>query len=398
MQIKYYLKFKFLLYFLSLVAAWPWIFSLIGFLPNYKVTYLFLFPVIILYAIIKNATYVPRPISSILVIQGFVWIFYWALHLDTSYITRLAVGVTTFFLIGIQYKSIDKDFIRLFTDWQLLQVVLGSIGFILVLCNLLHPLFIFTESDGRPGAFYGLFATNTFQSVCRNAGYYDEPGALACWGMYALLFNKLFIKNRRTELILLIGLITTLSLAYFIQVILYLFLFYKDRWKQILIIGALMFAIVKGLSSFNENYYSVTIERLEYDEETGSVKGDNRITQLAEAKRIFEMSPIIGVGASNLGKLVNKEKDISSNIVSSLAADGILGFIIIYLPLFLLFKYGLRDRKYLYAAIILFFGYYQRPFSPVFVINVVTIYSMVLYAYLELYEFDKLSSDYSESE
>ena len=371
-----------------MVSAWPCIFSIVGFLPNYKVNYLILFPLVAMYAFSLKALYVPRPIFNILFVQSLAWIAYGAIHYDLSYMTRLAVGITTFFLLGVQYKYKDKDFIRLFVNWHLLQVVLGTLGFILVLCNILHPLFLFVEANGKMGAFYGLFATNSFEQICRNAGFYDEPGALACWGIYALLFNKLFINNRKTETILLIGLMSTLSLAYFAQVTLYILFFYKDKWKQLLGIWLVLFVLLKGISIYNDDYYKATIGRLEYDEETGSIKGDNRINQIDEAWRIFKMSPIIGVGASNLGKLADKSKDISSNIISSFAADGVLGIIVVYLPLLLLFRLGLREKKYLYAAIILSFGYYQRPFSPVFLINVIVVYSMILYAYMDIYEKD----------
>lgn len=368
------------------MAAWPCIFSLIGLLPNYKISYLILFPAIAMYAISKKATYIPAKVYNILFIQCVFWIMYSVIHYDASYITRLAVTITTFFLLGLQYKYKDKDFIKLFTNWQLIQVILGSIGFVLVIFNILHPLFLFVELNGKLGAFYGLFATNSFEQICRNAGYYDEPGALACWGMYALLFNKLFIGNRKTEIILLIGLVTTLSLAYFVQVILYILLFYKDRRKQVFGFLVFLCLLFGGISTLNEDYYKSTIGRLEYDEKTGSIKGDNRINQLDESWRIFKISPIIGVGASNLFKLADKTKDISSNFISSIAADGVFGIIIIYLPLILLFKFGMSDKKYLYAAVVLSFGYYQRPFSPVFLINVIVVYSMILYAYMDIYE------------
>lgn len=385
---KQYFEFRYVLYFLCLIVAWPCIFSIIGFLPNYKVNYLILFPLVALYAFSQKALFVPRLIFNIIFIQCIVWIAYGVIHYDSSYVTRLAVAITTFFLLGIQYKYKDRDFVKLFTNWQLIQVVLGTLGFILVLLNVLHPLFLFVEANGKIGAFYGLFATNSFEQICRNAGYYDEPGALACWGIYALLFNKLFIDDKKTEIILLIGLMTTLSLAYFVQVTLYVLFFYKDKWKQLLSIWLFLFVLLKGISMYNDDYYRSTIDRLEYDEKTGSIKGDNRINQLDEAWRIFKISPIIGVGASNLGKLADRSKDISSNIISSVAADGVLGIIVVYLPLLFLFRLGMIDRKYLYAAIVLSFGYYQRPFSPVFLINVIVVYSMILYAYMDIYETD----------
>lgn len=58
--------------------------------------------------------------------------------------------------------------------------------------------FKFVEMDMRPGYFFGLFTTNTyFGGLVRNAGFYDEPGALAFWGIYALIINKMFVKTQK---------------------------------------------------------------------------------------------------------------------------------------------------------------------------------------------------------
>lgn len=375
--------FRNLIYFISLIAAWPCVFSVMGFLPDFKLTYSILLPVIAIYAISHNCFKIPTPIFRIILIQCILWIVYLIIHHDQSYITRLIVSVTTYLLLAIQYKYNHFEFLKLFYKWQLVQVILGAIGFLLVITNILHPLFIFREANGLDGAFFGFFTTNVFYPVVRNAGFYDEPGALANWGMMALLINKLFFKNRRTEITLIIGLITTLSLAYFVQLFVYLILFNSEQRKKIIILGVVVFALIKGLSMYNEDYYDALFGRMEYDEEIGSVKGDNRIVQLEEANRIFQKSPYIGVGAGNFADYVRDKEDVSSNIVSSLAQDGIFGFVILYLPLFLLYKLGFKKREFLFTAIILTMGYYQRPYGAVFLINSITLFSLVMYAYID---------------
>ena len=90
--------------------------------------------------------------------------------------------------------------------WLVVQAISGTIGILLVLGGLLQPIFKFVEMDMRPGYFFGLFTTNTyFGGLVRNAGFYDEPGALAFWGIYALIINKMFVKNTKIEILLIIA-------------------------------------------------------------------------------------------------------------------------------------------------------------------------------------------------
>ena len=270
---------------------------------------------------------------------------------------------------------------------------MGAIGFLLVVVHVLPVIFTFVEFDGRPGAFYGLFTTNVFGSgLCRNAGFYDEPGALACWGVYALLYNKLFIGNKKIEKLLLVGLISTLSLAYFIQVTVYFFLFYRKKRVKSLVLFSSIFLLLKGIASIDETYNSAIFGRMEYDESTGKFNGDNRIDQVDLSLAIFKESPVYGVGASNLSKYAGDEF-IGSNIFGSWAADGLLGQIILYSPLFYILFLGARDRKYVYAVIVLAFGFYQRPYGAVYIINVVSLFVMAMYSYLDINKNEKYFSN-----
>ena len=98
--------------------------------------------------------------------------------------------------LEMQLSGERLGFVKTYNLWLAFQVVAGSIGFILVLVGILQPIFEFRELDMRPGYFFGLFTTNTYLGgFVRNAGFYDEPGTLAFWGMYALIINKLFVDN-----------------------------------------------------------------------------------------------------------------------------------------------------------------------------------------------------------
>ena len=259
-----YFKYKYLLYFFALLAGWPCVFYLMGWLPDYSVNYVILFILAVATALFKNGFgRVPKRILIILSIQIFCWLFYGLFYNDTSYFTRIFLLITTFSILGIQLSYRDKfEFIRTYNFWLVFQCVSGTIGFLLVLSGLLSPISQFIEMDGRPGYFYGLFTTNAvFGSFVRNAGFYDEPGALACWGVFALLLNKLYVDNKKIEYLLIFGLISTLSLAYFIQLAAYSYLFYKNQRKKILLPLILFIIILKGIASFNEGLDNATFGR-----------------------------------------------------------------------------------------------------------------------------------------
>ena len=114
----------------------------------------------------------------------------------------------------------------------------------------------------------------------------------------------------------------------------------------------------------------LTVERF-----AGGTIRSGRTEMTAEAKQIFQESPIIGIGAKNL----NERGYFDDNPYEIPAKDGIIGVLITYLPLLIvLFKYGLRDKKVLFAVLILMAGYLQRPF------HVNLLHSMMLYLFVLL--------------
>ena len=104
--------------------------------------------------------------------------------------------------------------------------------------------------------------------------------------------------------------------------------------------------------------YRFTIQRFEINKKTGKLEGDNRSNLTALAKKHFFSAPILGIGAEKMAMM----EYMSDNPYEIFAKDGIVGGFVTYLPLFVLFLIGCRQKEYLYAVLILFVGYQQRPF------------------------------------
>lgn len=318
-----------------------------------------------------------------------VWLLYGAIHWDSSYLTRVFLLLITLSILGIQLSYWNEfEFIKTYNFWLAFQAVAGAIGFVLVMIGILHPISQFIEMDGRPGYFYGLFTTNAvFEGYIRIAGFYDEPGSLAGWGIFALLLNKLYVDNKKIEYLLLFGLISTFSMAYFIQIPVYLFFFYKNQRKKILLSTFLFFLLLIGLASINEGLDNAIFGRFTINEQTGSFFGDNRYELMKRCWRIFTTSPVIGVGATNLATVVAaKEGFVGANFFVNWASDGILGVVITYIPLLFLLKLGQRKRQYTYAFIIILLGYLQRPYTDTQLLYPLIQYTLLLFAYLDVNE------------
>jgi hypothetical protein len=358
-----------------------------GWLPHYQVNYVILAIVAFTYAFLSGSHRIPLKVQCVVFTQILIYLLYSIGYADSSYLTRIFLVLITYCLLATQYnKDKSKEFVRLYNFWLLAQAISGTIGVILVFAGRLQPLFIFDEMDLRPGYCFGFFATNAYvDGLIRNAGFYDEPGALACWGVYALLLNKLFIKSKLMEVLLIISLLSTLSMAYFIQLFVYLILFYHTKLKKLLPLGVIIVGGLYYLASYNEKMNSAIWGRFVYNAQTGSFSGDNRSDLFAACRAIFLDHPITGIGAKNLlrPEIGHKYGFVGANFYTTLASDGIIGLIVAYLPLIFLFILGRKNKEYGYAAIILFIGFLQRPYDSTQLLFPLSVYTMLMYAYIQ---------------
>lgn len=383
-----YIRWNSILFFFSFIAGWPCVFYLMGWLPDFQVNFIILFVFALVTVLLKRRLRTPKIIRNFVLFQVLAWFFYFLLHgFDTSYFTRIFYLLLVYLILELQVQSKDKMlFVKTFNFWIVAQVAMGLLGFVLVICGVLKPIFEFVEMDSRTGYFFGLFTTNTyFLYFVRIAGFFDEPGTLACWGIFALLFNKLFFDNKKVEILLCVGLFTTISLAYFIQLIAYLILFYQSSKKKILSYIIACIGLLCLFSTISDEINDATFGRMQYDKSTGTIEGDNRSDLVENAKVVFRSYPIFGAGARNLVK-IGKKKGVfmGANAYTNLATDGVVGSIIMLVPL--LYLYHLRKywKELGYAVVVIAVGLLQRPYDPTQFIFPLIIYTLLLQSYLTI--------------
>ncbi len=379
------IKFRHILYFFALIAGWPCVFGLMGWLPDFKLCYMALAAVLGAICLSKGALKMPQTITNLIFIQCVTWGIYSLIHSDTAYYTRIFYLVIVYMLLALMYHYRETiRYVKIFNGWILLQAVLGTIGVLLVLMNILHPFFEFEQMDGRTGYFFGLFTTKAYLGgLVRNAGFFDEPGALANWGVIALLMNKIFLDDKLVERLLVIGLVSTFSMAYFIQVSLYLLLFNtkkKGGGFYALIAFVLFFCVLTFFASFNEDINRAIFGRFQMDNTTGKLAGDNRTALTEVTLAYFLQAPIFGHGASGLIALSQHSGEfVGGNPFSLLAADGIVGYGISLLPfIFILVKNRYKNKEILFAWLIILAGFFQRPYD-----GTQLLYPLLIYLFLQ---------------
>ena len=364
------------LLFFSLIAAWPCVFYLMGILPHFKINLIFLLVSLGMYVTLTKSFNITLDLGLIVFAQFFTWLLYSFIFSDSSYFTRLLYITIALLVVMADSKNCSRNLIKIFVYWVTLQAVLSFVGFCLCITDIIQPLSTFEEMDGREGYNFGLFTTNTYMGIfVRPAGFFDEPGALACWGVYSLILNRLFLKKKYVEYALLIGLTVTLSIAFYIQAFLYFLLFYRENIRKLILVLSLAALSIGILVSQDEVFYDAIIGRLQYDETEGTISGDNRAELTKNARAIFLSSPIVGVGARNL---VENYEGVDSNVFTYFACDGIIGQIVTWLPfVYIFFILGRGRPEVRSGVIVLAVGLLQRPFDFTQLMFPLILYNMI---------------------
>jgi len=349
-----------ILVIMILVLANPFVLNCFLPMPPFTLLYPVMF-VVFFFISQSGKGGLPREYEYITFIVALFFVFKFIYHDDASYITRifflLLVAVILNCLIR---KKQALRFIKANDFFLTVQAVLGGIAFILFFVGALQPLIEFRLPDLRPSYFFGLTCSNAIVgNVMRPAGLFDEPGALAFWGVYCLLINKLVFDNKKIELLLIIGLMFTLSMAFYIEIVIYGLLFYTKGNKKIIyfVIGLLLaYGVILQMDE-NSEIYRETVGRFRLDKERGFA-GNSRHQSMEDAKKQWQLNPWMGAGGQNMSEI---DEYMADNPYETLATDGIMGTVILYLPFIWLFI-ACKNREVRCALIILAAGYMQRPF------------------------------------
>ena len=345
-----------------LVCTYPFVFQ--AFLPLPSISLLVPITIGIYFVFVKKKTKIlNHPITKIACFQILGTILTFVYSMDMEYIKQFL-----YIIWGICFLSLINElgvykFLFLFNRLILILGILGTLSFFLSVFLGNNVLFEFVGGDDRTsGLTYFTFSNSIYEGFIRYAGVFDEPGAMAFWGMFSLITNKVFINDKKIEIPLIICLAFTFSLAYFIQLFIYFLFFYvlnEFSFKRfvlviILILGVITYLFTLDTSSF---IYQATLGRLGIGNSIDFVSDNNRVSYMEKSYALFKRSPVFGVGPS-----VILEKEAIDNPYETLARDGVIGAFFIYLPLIASVFYSKLNRSIIIAAFILFVGYLQRPF------------------------------------
>ena len=280
-----------------------------------------------------------------------------------------------------------NSFFKKYNVWILVMAILGVVAFALSWFGLLGAGIPFLDlSDDEIMSNYIItFCNNDGEDIFRYCGYFDEPGAMASWGMYALLFNKMFLKNGKLEKLLIILLLATFSLGYYIQLVAYLLFFHlipnRNRRLGSFLLIIVLVLVYLGLKSFQgtkyQETYDITIGRIETvldDSKKTGIAVDDREDFTIQAREEFKKYPIWGTPSG-------EREEFGNNIYEPLALYGIAGTLLIYFPFLCILIIAIknRDRNLLKCFIILLLGFSHRPFHD----NLLSFF--ILYSFIVMY-------------
>lgn len=283
------------------------------------------------------------------------------------------------------------SFFKKYNRWIFLMALGGAISLVLMWAGMLEPLYPFIDlADESTMYNYGItFAQYTDVSVYRPAGFFDEPGALASWGMFAILLNRAFVKDGKIEILIIACLFATISFGFFLQLAVFVTLFMLTGVKSKKLIRNILFIVIglavvittlSGLKGTKyDSIYEKTIGRFENISQERKTQGggalsvDNRKEYTEAALKEFYENPLFGTKKKNI--------EVGNNVYEPLALYGIIGTFFLYFPFIFLFFKAIKDKDsvMIKCMIVMFLGFLHRPFHN----NLLS--HFIIYSFLALY-------------
>jgi len=353
-----------ILYVLAILfSTYPFVFNLILPLPSITILMIVNLAVYVLLTA-SGSVRTLKDLIPICIAQMVATVLSLLATSDTEYFKQLLYIFSGLTLVSIVKTVGLRRFLFCYNRIILVVAVLGTLSSILTILFGERILMEYVNMDGRPGWFVYFTFTNSINGgIIRYSGIFDEPGAIAFWGMFSLVFNKIYVKDKMIEIPLIICLLFTFSIAFIIQVAMYLVFFYVFEAKfHTKLIVILLTILAVGFVFFNIDkdspIYMLTFGRLGIGTSYNILEDSSRANLMLIAKQTFEAHPWLGVGSTAF----YGGTYMADNPYETLAKDGIIGTIFLYLPLICTFYIGLRKKEVLFSSLLLSVGYLQRPF------------------------------------
>lgn len=386
--------FPFLYVLLILVLFAPYVISsayplLSGYYEPALQSLLIVLTMVISLFIGKAKTKISNTLFAIFILQ-IIWRVLNSIDKGNGFGLRLFVLPSLALLLVV---FIDKtcglySFFKKYNVWIVLMTTMGSLAFVLSRFGVLHPLYPFMDMSDKELMYnWGLTFTQEGTNLFAYCGFFDEPGAIAQWSMFALLFNQFFLKNEKMEILLIATTMLTFSMGYYIQAIVYILFFHvfnknknkNNKYTTILILAIIALFLYLGFNSqtTDGDVYEKTIGRITQayeDSRTSGIAIDDREKLTINALNEFRNNPWLGTHNPNA-------TDFGNNIYEPLALYGIIGTFFLYLPFIVLLIKSLleHDKDLMKCIIIIILGFTHRPFH----FNLLFIF--IIYSFVAMY-------------
>lgn len=282
-------------------------------------------------------------------------------------LTAYGIGVFIF-----KFKpSYKKDLLLSISKWFGIILGISLIAFILWLILPIPPVTILSEPFGYMDHANYIFFIRPFvdQDIVRFSGPFIEPGHVGMIGALFLYANRFNFKNNKLLILILLGVLFSLSLAGYVLLVLGYWLSKgMSLTKQIILVVACLGLYITitdfwagGNNPINEQIFS----RLEYDNQKG-IKGNNRSLNSSEeylSQMIINGDILVGIGTQKYEELERKGTIGGTGITLALIMYGIFGIMMVliyYLTIALLSV----NRKYALKFFLLIVACYLQRSYP----------------------------------
>lgn len=274
-------------------------------------------------------------------------------------------GLITFLSLILFFLSRDriqyKSFIYCKNIWFILSII-GIICFSAYIFSFPIPYSIKDYYFGE-NLFYIDYKTCFLYKTpfnIRLCGINNEPGYFGTISALFLCSDGINLKNKKNIIIFIAGCLTV-SLAYFMLLILYILIINLKNKKIICLILVGIFIYIFIIPNIKTGVYGIDLilERIQISD--GKLNGDNRSNEVTDLilTNMLNSHPFWGFGGGYISS-----KTIGILTYKSYLIDyGIIGFILMYGSLFFSAIYGYwnRNLKNMAYILVFFISVYQRP-------------------------------------
>ena len=367
------------------------------FIKTNSITVLVLLAALIPLTFLSNPKRMPWPFTlcvSLLIVGSLIHFIHSG---DKYYYHRVVMLLYAICLTIIVYSKIGfKQFYNLYNRWIVIMLIGCFVGVILSFVGLppLHE-FIASNDDRVVSSWIVTFTKNYIEagSFIRPSGFFDEPGAMGYFSCFAIAYNRLLVRDKRIEWILLVLSLFTFSFGYIMQATVYILLFVvfnksvKGKIWLIIVFTVVIIGlnVTKG-TQYNDIYENTIgkIESLYNTENVLSLETTSRETLVESGKYAFEQNPVWGIGWKMEDTQYGR---VSDSIYETLARDGIIGFLYTYFPYLLLLFWGIKrkDMDVVSVVVFLVLSLFHRPLHA-YPLNYFIYYSLPIVYYLKARE------------